>query len=767
MTASPLQKLSPPSRAETSPLDRHARRLYAAAMRMFEQSEWQAAARLFELVLKVNPEHLTARQHLGEALLEQGEVEKALKHLHHVYKQDPTTGLDAFRRALTSLAAQCWTRGETERARQVYRQVIRIAPDTPLPQGMTLADVALPPEDETQTAARQGTASPRREPSPLGPRNAASLREEALLGRGRIIALAHAPNGETLAVASSIGVYLYRLSDFQMERFLPTPAWVWSVAYAPDGSLLAAGMDNGTVRLWNAEQFASPADLAAHNHPVRSLAFSPDSRLLATGSQDGTARLWRVETRTLVRTMQGRAGEIRSLAFSPDGMRLALASESRHVQVRRIRDGALVHTLHGHRQAVRSVTFSSDGRWTASGGEDGRIIFWRAGEEYPAKVLKDFMGIVSQIEFSPDNRLLVSASWDGGIRLWHPGKGNIRQRLEDQRHPVSQCLFSPQGTILSSLTVNEEVVRIWNVYNGELLKSLAHNNALYTVAVSPQQDYLAAGTSDGRVLVWAWPPHEASPDVTLAGHQRPIRSVVFAPSGEYLVSGGDDAYILVWKLSQSAARRVALPSPSRGVTRLLFSSDGEWLFASTEGGQVYAWNARDLWETAILPVTPTLWAQHSCSITDLSCAPGRSQLSGATDKGIGHIWEMRSRGLAHEIRFPASALRSIALSPDGERIAAGNTRGGIHLWSMDRRKKQNLNGHEGVVRSLAFSPSGEMLASAGADGRIRLWEADKGTLLHTLEGHTQQIWQIVFTPDGLHLLSASDDGTLRLWGIAD
>ncbi|HEB65923.1 MAG TPA: tetratricopeptide repeat protein [Chloroflexi bacterium] len=761
MTATPLQRPSP-SRPGTAPLEQHARRLYAAGMRMFEQSEWQAAARLFELVIKVNPEHLTARQHLGEALLEQGEAEKALRHLHYVYQRDPSAGLEAFLRALTSLANQYRVRGDTERARQVYRQVVKIAPDTPLPAGIAPLGAAAS-KAGGRLAPPRVAASSQREPASITPKNAASLREKETLGRGRITSLAYSPDGEILAVASSIGVYLYRLGAFRLERFLPAPAWVWSVAYAPDGAWLAAGMDDGRVRLWDPANPAVPVDIAAHNRAVRALAFSPEGTLLASGSQDGTARLWNTQTCSLQRTLQDSADEIRSLAFSPDGSLLALASENRHVLIRRIRDGALIHTLHGHRRAVRSVTFSSNGRWIASGGEDGRINFWHTGEEYPAKVLEDFMGIVSQVGFSPDNRLLVSASWDGGIRLWHPGRETIWQRLEDQRYPVSQCLFSPQGTHLSSLTVNEEVVRIWNAHNGELLKSLAHNNALYAVTVSPHQDYLAAGTSDGRVLMWTWPLHNPEPDVTLAGHQRAVRSVAFAPAGEYLVSGGDDPYLLVWKLSQSAAQRILLPPQNRGVTRLTFSPDGEWLFASTENGNIYAWQASDLWTTDHIPTEPILWAQYPHSVTDLSCAPSGDRLAAATDQGEGHTWAIQSRHAASSIRFPASAIRAIALSPTEGHIAAGNTRGGIHLWSLDGTRKHNLSAHEGAVRSLAFTPSGTVLASAGVDGRIHLWDAVAGVLLHTLEGHTQQIWQITFTPDGLHLLSASEDGTLRIW----
>jgi len=742
-TSAPSLPSTPPP--GTSPLERHARRLFAAGRRMFSQAEWQAAVRLFELVLKVNPDHLLARRYLGEALLELGEVKPALRHLHRVYREDPAAGRQVFRRALKSLALQ-----------------------TPPPQAQD-APHRTPPFAEAETAPAQGdsppqTGRPPQGPFPVAPANAASLREVTTLGRGRIVAFTHLPDGETLAVASAIGVYLYDVHTLAVRRFLPAASWVWSVAASPDGALLAAGLEDGRVLLWLLAEADAPLELPAHNQAVRVLTFSPDGALLASGSREGVARLWQVDSRTLLRSIKSGAGEIRALTFSADGAYLALACESRHIQVRRVRDGALMHTLRGHHQAVRSVAFTSDGRLIAAGGEDGRINFWRMGEERPFKTIKDFMGIINRIAFSPDNRLLASASWDGSVRLWRPGDGSIRQRLEEQRNPISDCQFSPDGSLLTTLTINEEIVRMWSVHSGELLKSLAHINALLAVAASPRQDYLAAGTSDGRVLVWAWPPRTGEPDVTLAGHQAAVRSVAFAPSGEYLASGGDDSYLMVWKLSHSAARRLNLPRSSGSVNRLLFTPDERWLFAATESGRIYCWDARDLWETAMLPVVPTVWAQHTYSVEDLACSANGAWLADGTDGGRGHLWQAASSAMLNEYTGEMRAVRSVALAPEGGLLAFGATDGRIHLWqALEGLALRQIAAHEGPVRTLAFSPDGRLLASAGVDGRIRLWEAETGRALCMLQGHTRQIWQVSFAPDGIHLLSAGGDGTLRIW----
>lgn len=716
---------------------------------MFAQSEWQAAIRLFELVLQVDPSHLEARRYLGEALLEQGRVKEALRHLRQVYRSDPHAVQDALRHARTSLSMQQTHHPPVEQAIQ--------AEESTQSADEFVAEVPQTVENPTDVVVRTSPV--------INVENADTLHEQKRVGRGRIVSIAYAPDGETLALGSAIGIYLYDLNTFHLQQFLPTPAWVWCLTYDRTGQWLAAGMDNGKIRLWQRGEQERSFDINAHQSAVQTLAFSSDGHLIASGARDGMVRLWQIRDRTLLRTFEYGQGPIRALAFSPDNTNLALAFGHRHIHIRRVRDGALIHTLHGHRQAVRTLTYTSDGRLLASGAEDGHINLWKPGEESPAKTLRDFMGIVTQISFSPDNRTLASGSWDGSIRLWRPGNGLIWQHLEEQRYPISHCLFSPQGHTLSSLTIHEEVVRIWNVHNGEMIKSLSHNGALTSLAISPQQHYLAAGSGDGNVMLWSYPPDETSAEVTLVGHQQAVRSLAFDPQGKYLVSAGQDPFLLVWKLSRSAARRIALPANCGMVTRIRFSPQGEWLFVATENGNIFYWQARELWEMAMLPVVPKQWAQQSNRIADLVCNK-KSNLLAAIEPGKVSLWHIPSQTLVSTSQEHLGTLRCASFSPDGALLAIGTLSGALHLWDTTEgrlRRSLVLNGTPRAIRSLDFSPDGQVLASSGVDGNINLWEVRTGKHLNTLQGHTQQIWQVTFTPDGKTLLSAGDDGTLRLW----
>jgi len=132
------------------------------------------------------------------------------------------------------------------------------------------------------------------QPQAISAANAASMEQLARWGKGTVNQIAYSPDGSLLAVASSIGIYLYDAQTLEEVRFIEINAWVTSVAFSPDGTRLASGSKDGTVRLWRVADGTPMHTLEGHTDWVRSVAFSPDGALLASGSDDRTVRLWGV-----------------------------------------------------------------------------------------------------------------------------------------------------------------------------------------------------------------------------------------------------------------------------------------------------------------------------------------------------------------------------------------------------------------------------------------------------------------------------------------
>jgi WD40 repeat protein len=297
---------------------------------------------------------------------------------------------------------------------------------------------------------------------PISHQNAARVAQLARWGKGTINEIALSPDGWLLAVASSLGIYLYDAETLEEVRFIQTDAWVSSVAFSPDGQTLASGSEDKTVRLWRVADGALLRTLEGHTDSVWSVAFSPDGQTLASGGGSTTVRLWRVSDGALLRTLKGHRGWVRSVALSPDGQTLASGGGSTTVRLWRVSDGALLRTLKGHRGWVRSVAFSPDGQTLASGSGDNTVRLRRVADGRLLRTLKGHADSVWSVAFSPDGQTLASGSADNTVRLWRVSDGALLRTLNGHTRPVESVAFSPDGTLLASGS-SDGTLRLWGV----------------------------------------------------------------------------------------------------------------------------------------------------------------------------------------------------------------------------------------------------------------------------------------------------------------
>ena len=310
------------------------------------------------------------------------------------------------------------------------------------------------------------------------------------LGKGRINEIAYSPNGTLLAVASSIGIWLYDTATYHEVALLTGhTGGVESVAFSLDGT---------------------PVDLGIRqlNLPVESVAFSPDSTTLAGASFDGSIRLWDVATGDTRQTLTGHTSNVTSVAFSPDGQTLASGSWQ-NIRLWDIATGYTLTTLTGHPEGIKSVVFSPDGQTLASGGLDDTIRLWDVATGDTRQTLTGHKGWVRSVAFSPDGQTLASGSRQN-IRLWDIATGYIRHLFIVDTYNVSSVVFSPDGQTLASGS-GDGSIRLWDVATGDTRQTLTgHTDGVFSVVFSPNGKTLASGSYDGTVLLWSLAPLAAT-----------------------------------------------------------------------------------------------------------------------------------------------------------------------------------------------------------------------------------------------------------------
>ncbi|KAJ8067044.1 hypothetical protein OCU04_004424 [Sclerotinia nivalis] len=364
---------------------------------------------------------------------------------------------------------------------------------------------------------------------------------------------------------------------------------VWSIAFSPDGTKVASGSNDKTIRLWDTATGESLQTFENHSSSVHSIAFSPDGTKVASGSIDLTIRLWDTATDESLQTFKGHSGSVLSIAFSPDGTKVASGSADKTIRLWDTVTGESLQTFEGHSSWVWSIVFSPDGTKVASGSADETIRLWDTVTGESLQTFKGHSGSVQSIVFSPDGTKVASGSDDETIRLWDTATGESLQTLKGHSDSVHSIVFSLDGTKVASGS-DDKTIRLWDTATGESLQTLkGHSDWVHSIAFafSPDGTKVASGSDDETIRLWDTATGESLQ--TFKGHSGSVQSIVFSPDGTKVASGSTNLTIRLWDTVTGESLQT-LEGHSNSVWSIAFSPDSTKLASGSNDLTIRLWD---------------------------------------------------------------------------------------------------------------------------------------------------------------------------------
>ena len=660
----------------------------------------------------------------------------------------------------------------------------------------------------------------------ITPENVAQLRTTTVWGNGRASGTTFSPNGDHLAVLTTIGVNLFEAANWEEVAFIPFPTSVQQATFAQNGRFLAiTAFNNQHIQLWdieNGDWVTTPATEGFAN--LQALFAADDEHLLINAHR--TVGAWNlIEGEWTIELDAPENGSFGQMVASPVDDLFAvsyLSDQGEQILVRSLQAGDFQLLETNATQQIEWTRFTEDGRYLVAVLSEGpfaeayEVQIWSTddwkllnsfvveGGMNPSvwalsangRFLSTLIGhkeiavyellassepkIMPALElhpltdmlFSRDNMLLILATSDGQIQQWDVSSQTNVGLVDMAESPLSDISLTADGSMIAFVAA-DGVVEVWDqeLAVQQMAFSQFGFGEVNDVAYSANGRFLAAATSNGNVNVWE--------DVTqnpIAAFNQPdtnLDSVAFSPDGYRLATGAGqrlgpvafDDSVQIWNtVDQTLAFKLA--GEGEDVPGCSFFRNS--VFFSPDGQYVAAAShdfTVDLW-LAESGEHVHKFPPHQDAVLNLAFSPDGNYLATASEDLTTRVWQLPNFDLAHEFTGRLGGMWALAFTPDSQTLIIGDSSGLIQQWNLsDGAFVKSFQGEKNKLSSLAVSPDGQLLVSGGEGSMVNIWSVAGGNLLQQLPSHAGVVLSVAFSPDGETLVTGARDNTMRIWQL--